>query len=175
MSGQVTPMTTGPWVQCLRATFTKAANSPCDPALVLHRWCVTGTPVGTDIADLKGQFNFLQLHPFTNKNFFNTYVKPAYSGSSWARSPAYVLLYVLGQCMIRHTKLQVRPPITTLQPHCCIDGDTDSDCPSAHCPYWQAFVSVVCSLELAPWSWRRRACHMILIMTFHHLWCNCHK
>ncbi|KAL3157879.1 hypothetical protein ABBQ32_012289 [Trebouxia sp. C0010 RCD-2024] len=71
------------------------------------RWCVTGTPVGTDIADLKGQFNFLQLHPFTNKNFFNTYVKPAYSGSSWARSPAYVLLYVLGQCMIRHTKLQV--------------------------------------------------------------------
>lgn len=75
---------------------------------VLLRWCVTGTPVGTDIADLKGQFNFLQLHPFTNKNFFNTYVKPAYSGSSWARSPAYVLLYMLGQCMIRHTKLQVR-------------------------------------------------------------------
>ena len=75
---------------------------------MLHRWCVTGTPVGSDIADLKGQFHFLQLHPFTNKNFFNSYVKPAYSGSGWARSPAYVPLYMLAQCMIRHTKLQVR-------------------------------------------------------------------
>ena len=74
---------------------------------VLHRWCVTGTPVGADIADLKGQFNFLQLHPFTNKNFFNTHVKPAYSGSGWGRGPAYVLLFMLGQCMTRHTKLQV--------------------------------------------------------------------
>ena len=73
----------------------------------LYRWCVTGTPVGTDIADFKGQFNFLRLHPFTNKNFFSIYVKPAYSGSIWGRHPAYILLYTLSQCMIRHTKLQV--------------------------------------------------------------------
>ena len=75
---------------------------------ILHRWCVTGTPVGTDIADLKGQFSFLRLHPFTNKNFFSMYVKSAYAGSAWARAPADKLLYILGQCMIRHTKLQVR-------------------------------------------------------------------
>lgn len=81
--------------------------------LLSCRWCVTGTPVGTDIGDLKGQFNFLQLHPFTNKNFFNMYVKSAYAGSSWARGPAYVVLYMLGQCMIRHTKLQVSVPEIT--------------------------------------------------------------
>ena len=68
---------------------------------------MTGTPVGSDIQDLKGQFNFLRMQPFTNKNFFARYVKPSYSGSSWARAPAGVLLYMLSQCMIRHTKLQV--------------------------------------------------------------------
>jgi len=73
---------------------------------------VTGTPVGSDIADLKGQFNFLQLHPFTNKNFFSVYVKPAYTGSTWARPPASMLLCVLSQCMIRHTKLQVSLAMT---------------------------------------------------------------
>ncbi|KAL0037370.1 hypothetical protein WJX79_004318 [Trebouxia sp. C0005] len=87
-----------PAAQLTKACMALASNK---------RWCVTGTPVGSDIADLKGQFNFLQLHPFTNKNFFSIYVKPAYSGSTWARPPASILLCVLSQCMIRHTKLQV--------------------------------------------------------------------
>ncbi|DBB09876.1 TPA: hypothetical protein ACH3X3_001489 [Trebouxia sp. C0006] len=87
-----------PTAQLTKACMALASNK---------RWCVTGTPVGSDIADLKGQFNFLQLHPFTNKNFFSVYVKPAYTGSTWARPPASMLLCVLSQCMIRHTKLQV--------------------------------------------------------------------
>ncbi|KAL0020479.1 hypothetical protein WJX77_009137 [Trebouxia sp. C0004] len=87
-----------PGAQLTKACMALASNK---------RWCVTGTPVGSDIADLKGQFNFLQLHPFTNKNFFSIYVKPAYSGSTWARPPASILLCILSQCMIRHTKLQV--------------------------------------------------------------------
>ena len=88
--------------------------------------------MGADIADLKGQFNFLQLHPFTNKNFFNTHVKPAYSGSGWSRGPAYVLLFMLGQCMIRHTKLQVRHSTTVtgaeICHYCVTKGQASPDC-----------------------------------------------
>ena len=80
--------------------------------------------MGTDISDLKGLFNFLRLHPFTNKNFFNSYVKPAYGGSAWARQPAHVVLYMLSQCMIRHTKLQVRPC------HSCELRDIETSCKS---------------------------------------------
>ncbi len=101
-------------------------NSPC----VCNRWCVTGTPVGSDIADLKGQFNFLQLHPFTNKNFFSVYVKPAYTGSTWARPPASMLLCVLSQCMIRHTKLQVTlamTPTPTMTPIPAMDPTPATD------------------------------------------------
>lgn len=75
--------------------------------------------MGTDIADLEGQFNFLQLHPFANKKFFNIHVKPAYSGNGWGRGPAYVLLFMLGQCMIRHTKLQVRHSTTVICAQTC--------------------------------------------------------
>ena len=78
-----------------------------------HRWCVTGTPVGSDISDLKGQLDFLQLHPFTNKTFFTLNVKAAYTGNSFGRPPATALLYTLGKCMIRHTKLQVMTVVFT--------------------------------------------------------------
>jgi len=72
---------------------------------------VTGTPVGSDITDLTGQFDVLQMHPFTDSSFFATHVKHAYSGSMNMCIQGHTLLYMMGRCMIRHTKLQVACPI----------------------------------------------------------------
>lgn len=68
---------------------------------------MTGTPVGGDIADLYGQFTVLQLHPFTHKAFFHKFAQSAYSGSMNMRTSAYLLLYMMSRCTVRHTKLQV--------------------------------------------------------------------
>ena len=73
------------------------------------RWCATGTPAGGDITDLLGQFCVLNLRPFTDWTFFSVFVRSAYSGSMQTRGVAHLLLYILGRCMIRHTKLQVAP------------------------------------------------------------------
>lgn len=76
-------------------------------ALPVCRWCVTGTPVGGDIADLCGQFTVLQMQPFTNKAFFYKFAQLAHSGSINMRTSAYLLLYMMSRCTIRHTKLKV--------------------------------------------------------------------
>ena len=68
---------------------------------------MTGTPAGGDITDLRGQFAVLQMHPFSNKAFFHNFVQSAYTGSMNSRASAYLLLYMMSCCMIRHTKLQV--------------------------------------------------------------------
>lgn len=36
-----------------------------------RRWCCTGTPAGTDIADLQGQFAFLEMWPFNVPTYFD--------------------------------------------------------------------------------------------------------
>ena len=74
---------------------------------MLCRWRVTGTPVGSGVADLKGQFDFLHLQPFTNKNLFTLYVRAVYEPGMRFQVLDAVLLCTLSQCMIRHTKLQV--------------------------------------------------------------------
>ena len=63
--------------------------------------------MGSDVADLKGQFDFLHLQPFNNKNFFTLYVRAVYELGMRFQVLDAVLLCTLSQCMIRHTKLQV--------------------------------------------------------------------
>ncbi|DBA72541.1 TPA: hypothetical protein ACH3X2_010298 [Trebouxia sp. C0005] len=86
-----------------KAGFTKV----CAELASDNRWCATGTPAGGDITDLFGQFCVLNLQPFTDRTFFSVFVRSAYSGSMHTRAVAHLLLYILGRCMIRHTKLQV--------------------------------------------------------------------
>ena len=40
-----------------------------------RRWCVSGTPVNTDIGDLLSQFGFLGFQPFSLKPFFDAHVR----------------------------------------------------------------------------------------------------
>jgi len=47
------------------------------------------------------------MQPFTNKAFFYKFAQLAYSGSINMRTSAYLLLYMMSRCTIRHTKLQV--------------------------------------------------------------------
>ena len=40
-----------------------------------RRWCVSGTPVNSDICDLLSQFAFLGFQPFGLKPFFDVQVR----------------------------------------------------------------------------------------------------
>ncbi|KAK9830036.1 hypothetical protein WJX72_009324 [[Myrmecia] bisecta] len=75
-----------------------------------NRWCVTGTPINTDVNDLLGQFAALHFSPFDNKGFFSKYVKTAFSGNMYSRKGGATLLYTLSQMLIRHTKEQLTLP-----------------------------------------------------------------
>ena len=113
-------------VQCSMCSFCSAVATSLQDSLCQHalqytclrcRWCVTGTPVGTDINDLLGQFAVLQLHPFDNRDFLQ------FHGSSQCRQGSFhLLLYILRRCMVRHTELQVeasqQPLLLSTQPPC---------------------------------------------------------
>ncbi|GAX72705.1 hypothetical protein CEUSTIGMA_g161.t1 [Chlamydomonas eustigma] len=79
-----------------------------------RRWCCTGTPIGTSIEDLLGQFAVIHLSPMSTKLYFDSRIKIAFGAGS-NRHRAYgisetgpaALLYTLKECMIRHTKQQV--------------------------------------------------------------------
>lgn len=71
------------------------------------RWCLTGTPVCTDILDLHGQFNVLRLDPFRSQAAFIKHASLPYGRSTAREHSAALLLYTLSKCMIRHTKDQV--------------------------------------------------------------------
>ena len=102
----------------------KAVKSQQSAACIaLHadrRWCCTGTPIGTDVADLFGQFCFLRLSPLDKSSYFDAFVKRVFTitGQSYGGSGPMPLLYCLSRCMIRHTKLQVlgNVPVLTLPP-----------------------------------------------------------
>ncbi|KAK9827580.1 hypothetical protein WJX81_000554 [Elliptochloris bilobata] len=77
-----------------------------------RRWCVSGTPLNTDINDLLSQFNFLGLIPFGHKPFFDLHVRKHYELARWGfrcfrmdleEYTAEILLFALRRCMIRHT------------------------------------------------------------------------
>lgn len=74
-----------------------------------RRWCCTGTPIGTSIEELLGQFAAINMAPLNTKVFFDTYIKPAFgwSRSYGSESSPATLLYTLKASMIRHTKQQV--------------------------------------------------------------------
>ena len=106
------------------AHLVKAVKSQQSAACIaLHadrRWCCTGTPIGTDVADLFGQFSFLRLSPLDKSSYFDAFVKRVFTitGQSYGGSGPMPLLYCLSRCMIRHTKLQVlgNAPVLTLPP-----------------------------------------------------------
>ena len=57
----------------------------------VNRWCVSGTPIKTGFADLKGLFMFLRLEPFCSPLVFDKWYKPQIeAGSVLVRYPACV-------------------------------------------------------------------------------------
>eukprot|EP01080_Neovahlkampfia_damariscottae_P010339 gene10339-2753_t len=73
--------------------YIKQAKSSQNDAIsnikARNRWCISATPIQTDIADLHGQFKFLNLIPFNKEE----YVKPN-----------VCIQNVLGDCMMRISK-----------------------------------------------------------------------
>ena len=106
------------------AHLVKAVKSQQSAACIaLHadrRWCCTGTPIGTDVADLFGQFCFLRLSPLDKSSYFDAYVKRVFTitGQAYGGAGSMPLLYCLSRCMIRHTKMQVlgNAPVLSLPP-----------------------------------------------------------
>ncbi|KAK9808795.1 hypothetical protein WJX72_003802 [[Myrmecia] bisecta] len=88
-------------------------SEACTALASERRWCCTGTPINTAIDDLLGQFGMLHMVPFSTKAFFDSYVKPCYTGHQWSRLRPLPLLYALGATLIRHTKSQLTLPEKT--------------------------------------------------------------
>ena len=106
------------------AHVVKAVKSQQSAACIAlqadRRWCCTGTPIGTEVADLFGQFAFLRLSPLDKTSYFDAYVKRVFTitGQSYGGAGPMPLLYCLSRCMIRHTKLQTlgNAPVLSLPP-----------------------------------------------------------
>ena len=70
-----------------------------------RRWCVTGTPIATDVSDLAAQMRFLRLEPWSNPAFFTRKARDVFGPTAQhGVGDALPLLYTLSRCMIRHTK-----------------------------------------------------------------------
>lgn len=71
-----------------------------------RRWCVTGTPIATDVVDLAAQMRFLALEPWCSAAYFTRHGRDVFGPTSHCRSSEAPLpmLYTLSRFMIRHTK-----------------------------------------------------------------------
>jgi len=74
----------------------------CTALRGILRWCATGTPFGTTVADLSGQFKFLHFHPLSNPTIFKKHVLLPFERSSGFQPIASILKSM----MMRHTKAQ---------------------------------------------------------------------
>ena len=81
-----------------------------------RRWCVTGTPMGNSVEDLRGQIDFLRLSPWTSGAYFDLHAKRVFgtTGNRYGGNPL-VLLYTLSRCMCRHTKAQQLGGVAVLE------------------------------------------------------------
>ncbi len=104
----------------------------CTALISDRRWCCTGTPITTDVADLLGQLVFLRLSPLDKQHVFDEHVKRVFSatGSHYGGSPI-TLLYALSRTMVRHTKAQTLggTAVLSLPPkkEVCIGVDFSAD------------------------------------------------
>ncbi|KAG1670539.1 hypothetical protein FOA52_015404 [Chlamydomonas sp. UWO 241] len=92
-------------VKACGALQTKA----CVALSAERRWCCTGTPIGTSVEELLGQFAAIHLSPMSTKPFFDAAFKPVFSNASRYHGDASglaTLLYTMRTCLVRHTKLQ---------------------------------------------------------------------
>jgi len=71
-----------------------------------RRWCVTGTPIATDVGDLAAQMRFLRLEPWNNPTYFAHKARDVFGPAAHLHGTGdpLPLLYTLSRCMIRHTK-----------------------------------------------------------------------
>jgi SNF2 family DNA or RNA helicase len=88
-------------------------SKACIAVAAERRWCCTGTPLNNDITDLLGQFAALHMQPLATKSFFDSRVKPAFTGHGYGVS-LVPLLYTLRHTMVRHTKAQTIAGVSVL-------------------------------------------------------------
>ena len=53
----------------VHSTETKCAEM-ANGLKAINRWCVTGTPIGRSLTDLRGLFTFIQEDPYITKRWF---------------------------------------------------------------------------------------------------------
>ena len=85
-----------------------AHSKVCHELRAARRWACTGTPMGTDIADLHGQLRFLGAYPANVKSVFDNWFKDPLgrTSKSGCRRSAAMALHFCGGFTIRHTKNQ---------------------------------------------------------------------
>eukprot|EP00656_Telonema_subtile_P044995 TRINITY_DN51260_c0_g1_i2.p1 TRINITY_DN51260_c0_g1~~TRINITY_DN51260_c0_g1_i2.p1 ORF type:complete len:585 (-),score=151.12 TRINITY_DN51260_c0_g1_i2:6-1760(-) len=74
-----------------------------------YRWCVSGTPIEGSVRDLEGQLAFLRVPPFDTDSsvfraHFQQHLEKLVKAASEPHSFTVQALWVLKQCMVRHTK-----------------------------------------------------------------------
>jgi SNF2 family DNA or RNA helicase len=90
-----------------------AQSKACMAVAAERRWVCTGTPLNNDIMDLLGQFAVLHMQPLGSKPFFDSRIKPAFTGHGYGVS-LVPLLYMLRHSMVRHTKAQTIAGVSVL-------------------------------------------------------------
>lgn len=82
-------------------------SQACAALASQHRWCATGTPMGTKIDDYQGQFRFLQMHPLSNATVFKKHITSLFDRSHYGlREGLMPVFRLLKSITVRHTKSQ---------------------------------------------------------------------
>jgi E3 ubiquitin-protein ligase SHPRH len=84
-----------------------AAAQMCARLNAINRWCVTGTPLSTSVAELHGLMCCLRARPFTNEKHFNLGLINPYVTGRDERPLVNTIAHLMCRTMKRSVQLQV--------------------------------------------------------------------
>ena len=85
-------------------TPTTGQSLACMALTGQRRWCVTGTPIATDVGDLAAQMRFLRMEPWSSAPYFARKARDVFGPTGHHSGDPMPMLYTLSRFMIRHTK-----------------------------------------------------------------------
>jgi SNF2 family DNA or RNA helicase len=96
------------WHRCIldeaHSSLSPAISASIASLSTTHRVSVTGTPIGSQLADLQGQLSFLRLAPFDRPAFWKNNIKDPYYERN--TESLRVLRSLLSRVVVRHSKEQ---------------------------------------------------------------------